>query len=129
MAGSPLTNAIVVIVKGADDEPAHLIEFVLRDTGAQVTVCASAEEAFEFCGQVVPDAILADVTLGGTRSGVWLLTCIRAVPAFRSVAVIAVAHRDVHVAHEFDEVIRQPVDPEVLRNAITRAVERHRRAE
>jgi CheY-like chemotaxis protein len=127
MASSPLTHAIVVVVKGSADEPVQLIEFVLRDAGAHVIVRASAEEAFESCAQLLPDAILADVTLGGTRSGVWLLTCIRATPAFRNVAIIAVADRDVHVAAEFDEVIRKPVDPETLLNAVTRAVERHRR--
>lgn len=127
MASPPLTHAIVVVVKGSNDEAANFIEFVLRDAGAHVIVRASAEEAFQSCAQLVPDVILADVTLGGTRSGVWLLTCIRAAPTFRNIAVIAVADRDVHVASEFDEVIRKPLDPEALVNAVIRAVERRRR--
>ena len=78
-------NRILIV----DDEPAigWSLRELLRDSGHEVQLAASAEAALEVCGPFTPDAILLDVRLPG-RDGISALPELRAAAANAPVVVM-----------------------------------------
>jgi signal transduction histidine kinase/ActR/RegA family two-component response regulator len=75
-----------------DDEPdaRDLVEHLLRDSGAEVAVAASGDEALERFRAAPPDLVVCDIGMPG-MDGLQLIRAIRELPAARGGQVPAIA--------------------------------------
>ncbi|HYE92341.1 MAG TPA: response regulator [Terriglobales bacterium] len=123
---SALTGAVILIVED-DADLRHILAAVLTRAGAEVLEADSAEKALDKLQRVVPDLVLTDVSLGGGRSGMWLLDEIR---LSRAVPVVALTGR-VELGDlsplGFADAIFKPVEPKALLARLTTVLERRRR--
>ena len=82
----------------------------------------SADEAFEYAQDVMPDAILTDIGLGGGRNGIDFVRRLKALPKMSGIPVLAVTGLDLRRLpdHEglFSGILIKPVLPDVLINKV-----------
>jgi signal transduction histidine kinase/CheY-like chemotaxis protein len=111
-----------------DDEPdtRRLISTIISETGAEVTACASAGEAFEKLKTWRPHVLMSDIGMPG-EDGYALIRKVRALPAERggrtpAAALTAYARdedRKRALAAGFQAHIAKPFDPRELVAAVT----------
>jgi CheY-like chemotaxis protein len=116
-----------------DDEPdiRELVAFVLEQSGAEVTITASAEEALIALNQSVPDVLLSDIGMPEV-DGYMLMRKVRALSAERGGRLPAIAltayageyNQQQAIAAGFQLHISKPVEPEELVRAIATLVGR-----
>lgn len=114
-----------------DDHPdrREILAMFLGSEGGVVRTASAAEEGLELFKAAPSTAVITDPCMRRTRDGVWLLQQIRCVPAGR-VPVIAVSgsrlqdEAAIGDAARFDARLLEPVDPDVLVEAITRLTKR-----
>jgi len=116
VSGKSLSGLRVLVV---EDEPdaRELIQIVLADEGATVSIAASAETALKSIEPLGVDVLVSDIGLP-TRDGYWLLEQVRRrFPRLPAIALTAFARReDARRAHAagFDHHLGKPVDPKEL---------------
>ncbi|MBW4564652.1 MAG: PAS domain-containing protein [Mojavia pulchra JT2-VF2] len=121
---APLTG-IQILVVDDDADMRELAEFILTQSGAEVTTAASAAEALAFFNQSVPDLLLCDIGMP-EMDGYSLIRQIRKCAAVsetmpKAIALTAYAgeiNQQQALAAGFQMHISKPVDPEMLVQAI-----------
>jgi PAS domain S-box-containing protein len=116
-----------------DDEPdiRELVAFILEQSGAEVTITASAQEALTALNQSVPDVLLSDIGMPEV-DGYMLMRKVRALSAERGARLPAIAltayageyNQQQAIAAGFQLHISKPVEPEELVRAIATLVGR-----
>jgi signal transduction histidine kinase/CheY-like chemotaxis protein len=122
--GVVLAGARVLVV---EDEPdsRELLTSLLEQHGAQVTVTASAREAFECFRDVAPQLVVSDVGLPG-EDGLSLMRRLRATrqgAGFGAIALSAFASaedRERALGAGFDVHAPKPIEPDALVRALVR---------
>ena len=106
-----------VLVVDDDADSRQVMRTVLSYCGALVTTAASAFEALDVLGRVVPDVLIVDLAMPG-RDGFWLMSQIRVLPpelGGRIPALACTGHEeiapDVLAAAGFEHFLRKPIDP------------------
>lgn len=117
-----------ILVVDDDQDTRDLLQFMLEENGATITVASSAQEALLIFEQVAPDLIISDVGMPG-MSGYELIQQIRTRPngATPAIALTAYARdEDRHRALEagFNDYITKPVDPLELIDRVQRYCKR-----
>lgn len=123
MAGEP----ILVV----DDNPTNLklVTFVLRARGYDVRTASSAEHALAVLDGFAPRLILMDIQLPG-MSGLELTRALRAAPATRDVAIVAVTAYAMKGDEQraldagCDGYIAKPIDTRALPDTVARYLAR-----
>jgi CheY-like chemotaxis protein len=126
----PLEGIHVLIVDDNDDARA-IIKHALTINGATVVATASAFEALDALGYMVPHAVITDIAMPGA-SGHWLLQEIRklppeyggALPVLAVSAFGAALPRERALAAGFDEYVTKPLDPWEVCRLVARLVGR-----
>lgn len=111
--GGELSGIHVLIV---DDDPAALamMESALHYVGALVTSVPSAARALEVMSRVTPDVIVSDIRMP-EKDGVALARELQAIPALRSIPILAVtAYDEVYVRRDLQAAgitgfLRKPI--------------------
>ncbi len=119
-----LTGVHVLIVDD-DADARDLFRTALEYCGALITTAASATQALEVLAHVIPDVMVADISMP-RYDGYWLIRELRALPPERGGAIPAVAitaHGDTHgpertLAAGYQVHLRKPLDPWELCHAI-----------
>jgi signal transduction histidine kinase len=116
-----------VIVVDNEADSLQLIDTVLRQVGAQVTLAASAAEARAALEATQPDAILCDIGMPGEH-GLDFAAWVRSQPSRAGVTLLALTayasegDRERGLAAGFDAYITKPFDPEDLLRRLTEAL-------
>jgi CheY-like chemotaxis protein len=127
----PSDALIGVHVLVVDDDPdaRDLIQTVLEYCGALVTAVSAAPAALEALGRVMPDVLLADISMPH-HDGYWLIEHVRALPLDRGGALPAIAITGHNFPHGpertlgagYQAHLRKPIDPwEMCRIVATHA--------
>ena len=112
------TPPIILLVEDdADTRELYRAAFELE--GFWMAEAPGADEAFEYAQDVMPDAILTDIGLGGNGGdGIDLVRRLKALPKMRGIPVLAVTGRDPSQLPEhaglFSDVLIKPILPDVL---------------
>jgi signal transduction histidine kinase/ActR/RegA family two-component response regulator len=122
--GVVLAGVRVLVV---EDEPdsRELLTSLLEQHGAEVTVTASAREAFECFRDVAPQLVVSDLGLPG-EDGLSLMRRLRATPqggSFGAIALSAFASaedRERALGAGFDIHAPKPIEPDALVKALVR---------
>ncbi len=118
-------TGVHVLVVDDDADARDLFRTALEYCGALVTTATSATQALDILAHVIPDAIIADISMP-THDGYWLIRELRALPDDRggNIPAIAItAHGDTHgpertLSAGFQVHLRKPIDPWELCRAI-----------
>ena len=120
---------IKILVVDDDADTRELLEWVLKRTGAEVVLAASAREALEAMERSKPHVLVSDIAMpNGT--GYDLVRQVRAMPALARIPTIALTaygrleDRERALTAGFNFHIVKPVEPLHLVNAIATAVGR-----
>ncbi|RUR86868.1 PAS domain S-box protein [Chlorogloeopsis fritschii PCC 9212] len=126
----PLSGVRILAV---DDEAdmRDYVSFVLEQSGAEVTVAASAQEALTALVQIQPDVLVTDIGMPNT-DGYMLLQQIRAlnqepgkqIPAIALTAYAGEYDQKRAIAAGFQIHLPKPVEPDALLEAIASLIER-----
>jgi DNA-binding response OmpR family regulator len=108
---------ILLVEDDADTRELYRTAFDLE--GFWMAEARSADEAFEYAQDVMPDAILTDVGLAGAGgSGIDFVRRLKTVPKMSRIPVLAVTGRDPRalgdVGELFNDVLVKPVLPDIL---------------
>ncbi|HAZ47049.1 MAG TPA: hypothetical protein DDW76_26415 [Cyanobacteria bacterium UBA11369] len=122
----PLQGVRVLAVDD-DEDMREYIAFVLNESGAEVTLAASADEALKLLPQIKPDLLVSDIGMANV-DGYMLMRQIRSLAPedggmVKAIALTAYAGEyDQKRAHEagFQMHLPKPVEPEKLIDAIRR---------
>ncbi|MGF6529142.1 PAS domain-containing protein [Variovorax sp. PvP013] len=134
-ASFPLSDAFENLrVLVVDNEPQLLQAFgaLLESEGAQVTLCASAQDAVDVAARERFDAVISDLAMP-ERDGHWLAQQLRAQAATHDLALIAVSGmtRDIDrleaQAAGFDAHLDKPVDMKLLEENLSMLMQRPRK--
>jgi PAS domain S-box-containing protein len=130
-AAMPALAGVHVLV--VDDEPdaRDLIEHILRQCGAGVTLASSADEAMAAFETRRPDVLLSDIGMPG-EDGYSLIRRVRALadeqggntPAVALTAFARVEDRDRALREGFQLHVSKPVEPAALANAVAELARR-----
>lgn len=124
MDDAPLTHVSVLVVDDHEDTRT-LLDFVLRDAGALVTVVNGAEQARAALRVSVPDVVVIDLQLAA-HDGYWVLDVVRSLPAEKRVWLIAATARadaaERALSAGFDAYLTKPFPPHDLVTIIERFV-------
>lgn len=107
----------------------RMLQMALRPLGIDVVFAQSVPEAFGVLEQEIPELIVMDIYLPGSK-GWELLDAIREDPLTREIPVIVLtAHTETMYQREATvlgvrEFLTKPVLPDVLREAVLRALNR-----
>jgi CheY-like chemotaxis protein len=122
-----------VRILAVDDEAdmRDYVSFVLEQSGAEVTVAASAQEALTALVQIQPDVLVTDIGMPNT-DGYMLLQQIRAlnqepgkqIPAIALTAYAGEYDQKRAIAAGFQIHLPKPVEPDALLEAIASLIER-----
>jgi len=111
---------ILLVEDDADTRELYRAAFELE--GFWMAEAPSADEAFEYAQDVMPDAILTDIGLAGDDDGIDLVRRLKALPKMSAIPVLAVTGRDMRglPEHEglFSDILIKPVVPDVLVNRV-----------
>ncbi len=128
LAGLPLIGVQILVV---DDEPdtRDYLSFVLEQSGATVTVAASADEALQALITSKPDILLSDIGMPNV-DGYMLMRQVQAletklgakVPVVALTAYASEIDQQQALAAGFVQHISKPVEPEQLVKAISQAI-------
>lgn len=127
--GSANLSGLRVLVVDDEADIRELVAFILEQSGAEVTVTASAEEALIALNQSVPDVLLSDIGMPEV-DGYMLMRQVRALSPerggrLRAIAFTAYAgeyNQQQALAAGFQLHISKPVEPEKLVSAIASLV-------
>jgi len=111
-------RGVAVLVVDDDPDTVDIITAVLRQAGALVMPCRSAEDALAYCQFARPDIVVTDIMMPG-RDGYWLLQELRS--RFRKLPVVAITAwggRDRALDAGFAGYMAKPLDPFALRNTL-----------
>jgi DNA-binding response OmpR family regulator len=107
---------ILLVEDDADTRDLYRTAFELE--GFWMAEAPSADEAFEYAQDVMPDAILTDIGLAGDGSGIDFVRRLKALPKMSRIPVLAVTGRDPSRWPEhaglFSDILIKPVLPDVL---------------
>jgi PAS domain S-box-containing protein len=123
-----LTNIHILVVDD-DADMRELAEFILTQSGAQVTTAASAVQALELLNQSIPDLLLCDIGMP-EMDGYSLIRQIRkwspqqggTLPAIALTAYAGEINQQQALAAGFQMHISKPVDPEELVQTIVQVL-------
>ncbi len=118
-------QGVRVLVVDDEKDSRELLQTMLESCEADVTVTASAAEAYEAVQRLEPDVLVSDLAMPG-EDGVSLIRRVRALPApessrVRAVAVSAYARledRERALSAGFDAHVAKPVDPDNLLSVV-----------
>jgi signal transduction histidine kinase/ActR/RegA family two-component response regulator len=122
-AGTGALDGVRVLVVDDDEDIGEVLQIVLEDQGAIVTVVHSAAEALAALTLAMPDVLLSDIAMPGA-SGYDLMRAIVAregARAPRAAALSAYAPaQDLHeaLASGFTMLLEKPIDPQALVSAV-----------
>lgn len=116
-------DGVRVLLVDDDQDICEVLQFVLENQGAEVSVTASAVEALAALESWMPNVLLSDIAMPGGTGYDLMRTIVarkgnRAPPA---AALSAYAHgQDLReaVASGFQMLLTKPIDPEMLINAV-----------
>jgi signal transduction histidine kinase/ActR/RegA family two-component response regulator len=122
-------SGLRVLVVDDEADIRELVAFILEQSGAEVTVTASAEEALIALNQSVPDVLLSDIGMPEV-DGYMLMRQVRALsperggklPAIAFTAYAGEYNQQQALAAGFQLHISKPVEPEKLVSAIASLV-------
>ncbi len=120
---------IQILVVDDDADMRELAEFILTQSGAQVTTAASAVQALELLNQSIPDLLLCDIGMP-EMDGYSLIRQIRKwspqqggnMPAIALTAYAGEINQQQALAAGFQMHISKPVDPEELVQTIVQSL-------
>lgn len=121
MGAPPLRTSlrgVAVLVVDDDPETVDILATSLRQAGALVMPCRSAEDAVAYCQFARPDVVVTDIMMPG-RDGYWLLRELKS--RFRKVPVVAITAwggRERALDAGFARYIAKPLDPLALRDTL-----------
>ena len=111
---------ILLVEDDADTRDLYRTAFELE--GFWMAEAPSADEAFEYAQDVMPDAILTDIGLVGEGDGIDFVRRLKALPKMSGIPILAVTGRDLQRLPEhvglFSEILIKPVLPDVLVNKV-----------
>jgi signal transduction histidine kinase/ActR/RegA family two-component response regulator len=127
--GSANLSGLRVLVVDDEADIRELVAFILEQSGAEVTVTTSAEEALIALNQSVPDVLLSDIGMPEV-DGYMLMRQVRALsperggrlPAIAFTAYAGEYNQQQALAAGFQLHISKPVEPEKLVSAIASLV-------
>ena len=107
-----------------------ILKHVLK-TEYEVRLASSVDEALQVAQQRPFDALVLDIQLGETRSGIDLLQLLRQMPAYRKVPAVvctaSVGYRASALEAGFNEFVEKPFSITQLREAVARVLRSSRR--
>jgi CheY-like chemotaxis protein len=129
--GAADLDGLRILVVDDETDIRELVAFILQQSGAEVTVAASAEEALAALNQSVPDVLLSDIGMPDV-DGYMLMRQVRTFPAQQGGQIPAIAltayageyNQQQAFQAGFQLHISKPVEPEELVSAIARLVRR-----
>lgn len=111
---------ILLVEDDADTRELYRAAFELE--GFWMAEAPSADEAFEYAQDVMPDAILTDIGLAGEGNGIDFVRRLKALPKMSGIPILAVTGRDLRGIPEhvglFSDILIKPVFPDVLVNKV-----------
>jgi DNA-binding response OmpR family regulator len=111
---------ILLVEDDADTRELYRAAFELE--GFWMAEAPSADEAFEYAQDVMPDAILTDIGLAGDGNGIDFVRRLKALPKMSGIPILAVTGRDLRRLPEhaglFSDILIKPVFPDVLVNKV-----------
>jgi CheY-like chemotaxis protein len=111
-------RGVAVLVVDDDRDTVEVLTTSLRQAGALVMPCRSAEDALAYCQFARPDVVVTDIMMPG-RDGYWLLRELKS--RFRKVPVVAITAwggRERALDAGFTRYISKPFDPLALRDTL-----------
>ena len=111
-------RGVAVLVVDDDRDTVEVLTTSLRQAGALVMPCQSAEDALAYCRFARPDVVVTDIMMPG-RDGYWLLRELKS--RFRKVPVVAITAwggRERALDAGFARYIAKPFDPLALRDTL-----------
>jgi PAS domain S-box-containing protein len=129
--GAADLDGLRILVVDDETDIRELVAFILEQSGAEVTVAASAEEALVALNQSVPDVLLSDIGMPDV-DGYMLMRQVRTfsaqqggqIPAIALTAYAGEYNQQQAFQAGFQLHISKPVEPEELVKAIAHLVER-----
>ena len=107
---------ILLVEDDADTRELYRIAFEME--GFWMAEAPSADEAFEYAQDVMPDAILTDIGLAGEPNGIDFVRRVKALPRMSGIPILAITGRDLRrlPEHEglFSDILIKPVLPDLL---------------
>lgn len=111
-------RGVAVLLVDDDPDTVDVLTTMLRQAGALVMPCRSAEDALAYCQLARPDIVVTDIMMAG-RDGYWLLRQLKS--RFRKVPVVAITAwggRERALDAGFDRFLAKPLDPLALRDTL-----------
>jgi CheY-like chemotaxis protein len=133
--GAPRLPGVRVLVVDDDADTRLVLEHILRDAGAQVSLAASADEAMHALATQRPDVLVSDIGMPDV-DGYELMRRVRALPDASCARLPALAlsaftrERDETRAREagFDTYVPKPLEAELLVREIARLTQSSKQA-
>src|SRR5215203_6362632 len=108
----------IILLVEDDADTRELYRTVFELEGYWMAEAPSADEAFEYAQDVMPDAILTDIGLAGEGDGIDFVRRLKALPKMSGIPVLAVTGRDPRRLPDhaglFADILIKPVVPDVL---------------
>jgi DNA-binding response OmpR family regulator len=112
----------IILLVEDDPDTRDLYRTAFELEGFWMAEAPSADEAFEYAQDVMPDAILTDIGLAGEGDGIDFVRRLKALPKMSGIPVLAVTGRDLRRLPEhvglFSDILVKPVLPDVLINKV-----------